>query len=400
MLKTFNKQVFGWSMYDLANTAFSALFITFFFPVLISVYLNGNEFHIGLAMGMSMFLAGIFVPFLGAVSDAIGKRKIFVLIFTLICVILTSIVAYASLFWALILGALAAFSFHAALDVYDAMLFNISTKKNIARVSGYGVALGYIGTVLSLIMAFLIFNYFGWGSKQSVQLIFPATAIFYILFSIPFFILVKEKTSRITKPIFSYIKTAIQQLIFTFKNIKKQSSLWFFLLASFLYTDGMNTAIVFLYLYGRETLNITINQFFPIFALMAIASSLGALLFGKVGDKFGHKKTLIAILYIWVAIILLLIIKTNFLNYIFAGVIGGAALGGTWTLTRPMLVDLAPKHKIAELFGFQGLTEKFSGVIGPILFGYLVVKYNYFVGLSSLLVFFILGLILLFKVKK
>ncbi len=396
----FNKQLFGWSMYDFANTAFSALFITFFFPVLISVYLNGNEFHIGLAMGLSMFLAGIFVPFLGAVSDAIGKRKIFVLIFTLICVILTSIVAYSSLFWALILGALAAFSFHAALDVYDAMLFNISTSKNIARVSGYGVALGYIGTVLSLIMAFLIFNYFGWESKQAVQAIFPATAIFYILFSIPFFILVKEKTSRITKPIFFYIKIALQQLIFTFKNIRKQSSLWFFLLASFLYTDGMNTAIIFLYLYGRETLSITIKQFFPIFALMAIASSLGALLFGKLGDRFSHKKTLIAILYIWIAIILLLIIKTNLLNYIVAGIIGGATLGGAWTLTRPMLVDLAPKHKLAELFGFQGLTEKFSGVVGPILFGYLVVKFDYFVGLSSLLVFFVLGLVLLSKVKK
>jgi len=395
-----NKQVLGWSMYDLANTAFSALFITFFFPVLIKVYLGGNEFHVGLAMGISMFLAGIFVPFLGAVSDAVGKRKVFVLIFTLICVALTSIVAYASLFWALILGTLAAFSFHAALDVYDATLFSVSTKKNIARVSGYGVALGYLGAVLNLIMAFVILNYFGWDAKQGVQAIFPATAIFYILFSIPFFILVKEKASKIRKPIFFYIKTALRQLIFTFKNIKRQSSLWFFLLASFLYTDGMNTAIIFLYLYGRETLSITIKQFFPIFALMAVASSLGALLFGKFGDKFGHKKTLITILYIWIAIILLLIIKTNLLNYMIAGVIGGAALGGAWTLTRPMLIDLAPKHKIAELFGFQGLTEKFSGVIGPILFGFLVVKYDYFVALSSLVVFFVLGLVLLIKVKK
>jgi len=399
-MKAFNKQVFGWSMYDLANTAFSALFITFFFPVLIKVYLGGNEFHLGLAMGLSMFLAGILVPFLGAISDAVGRRKIFVLIFTLICVVLTSIVAYVNLFWALVLGASAVFAFHAAIDVYDALLVNISNRKNIARISGYGVAFGYMGTILSLIMAFLILNFFGWEAKQSIQLIFPATAAFYILFSIFFFVLVKEQAKKITKPIFSYIKTALQQLIFTFKNVKKQSSLWTFLIASFLYTDGMNTAIIFLYLYGRETLGITIKQFFPIFALMAVASALGALLFGKFGDKLGYKKTLIVILYIWIAIILLLIIKTNFLNYILAGIIGGAALGGVWTLTRPMLVDLAPKHKLAELFGFQGLTEKFSGVIGPILFGFLVVSFNYTIALSSLLVFFVLGLVLLFKVKK
>ena len=190
------------------------------------------------------------------------------------------------------------------------------------------------------------------------------------------------------------------QLIFTFRNVKKQSSLWLFLAASFLYTDGMNTAIIFLYLYGRETIGITIKQFFPIFALMAFASAIGALLFGKIGDKLGHKKTLVVILCIWIAIILLLVLKTNLSNYIIAGIVGGAALGGSWTLTRPMLVDLAPKHKLAELFGFQGLTEKFSGVIGPIVFGFLVVNFNYSAALVSLLVFFVLGLILLLKVKK
>lgn len=394
-----NKQIFGWSMYDLANTAFSALFITFFFPVLITVYLGGNEFHLGLSMGVSMFLAGIFVPFLGAISDAVGQRKIFVLIFTIICVILTAIVAYVSLFWALIIGALAAFSFHAAIDVYDAMLPNIATGKNIARVSGYGVAFGYVGTILSLIMAFLILNHFGWESMQSIQAIFPATAVFYFLFSLFFFILVKENVRKVTKPVFSYIKTALNELVFTFKNIKKQSNLWTFLIASFLYTDGMNTAIVFLYLYGRETLGITVKQFFPLFALMAFASVIGALLFGRFGDKLGHKKTLITIIYIWIAIILLLIIQTNFVNYMIAGIVGGAALGGAWTITRPMLVDLAPKQKLAELFGFQGLTEKFSGVIGPIVFGFLVVSFNYTIALTSLLVFFVLGLVLLSKVK-
>ena len=105
MNKILNKQVFGWSMYDLANTGFSALFITFFFPVLIKVHLGGNEFQLGLSMGIAMLLAGILVPFLGAVSDAAGRRKIFVLVFTLICVVLTVMVAYVNLFWALIIGA-------------------------------------------------------------------------------------------------------------------------------------------------------------------------------------------------------------------------------------------------------------------------------------------------------
>ena len=389
------KEVWAWSIYDLANTAFSALFVTFFFPFFIVAHLGGNEFHVGLVFGLSMLLAGILVPILGAMSDQTQRRIPFIVVFTIICVSFTILVAFSNLFAALLFGLLANFFYHAALDVYDAKLFDISTKKNIAHISGYGTALGYVGTILSLVMAYFILQRYGWETKLGTQAIFIGTAIFFLIFSLYTFFNLKDKIIKKVKTNVTTIKNAIAQVKYSLTTIPKHRGLWFFLLASFLYTDGMNTVIIFLFLFGREQIGITVQQFFPIFAAMAVTAALGALLFGRLSDRIGHRRALFIILFIWIAVIIMLIIKTTFVTYVIAGLLGGAALGATWTVVRPLLVELAPKHKIAELFGFQGLTEKFSGVLGPIIFGFVVVQAGYTPALFVVLVLFILGALIL-----
>lgn len=390
--------IFSWSMYDFANTAFSALFVTFFFPLFVKNYLGGNEFHVGLVFGLSILLAAIFVPMIGALSDAFGKRIPFIIFFTIGCVILTGFVGVVALPIALILGFIANLFYHSALDAYDAILTDISTFKTMGRISGYGVALGYIGTILSLVMAFLILTIFGWESKISIQYIFPAISIFYITFSLFLFFFVKDKQKKKVKIKKAFAK-AFYQLKLTITKINRYKGLLPFLIASFFYTDGANTAIVFLFLFGQDQIGISVKTFFFLFALMATAAAIGALISGRLSDKIGPKKTLFITISIWVAIILLLIIKTNIITYILVGILGGAALGSMWTVTRPMLITLIPKHKTAELFGFQGLTEKMGGV-GPLLFGFLVVTVGYKLSLWVLVGFFVLGFIFLNLVKK
>jgi MFS transporter, UMF1 family len=400
-------QIFAWSLYDLANTAFSALFITFFFPMLIKVYLGGNEFQIGLTMGISMLLAGIFVPIIGAISDATNKRMPFIITFTIVCVLFTAITGFVGLTAALIFGVLATLTFHSAIDVYDAKLVDISNKENMGRVSSYGVALGYLGTILSLVMAWLILNKFGWENEFSIKLMFPAIALFFLIFSLfPFFYLKDKKTKKVKH----VVRKALSEIKSTFTSIKKYKGLLTFLIASFIYTDAVNTVIIFLFLFGQEQIGLTVQQFFPAFAAMALAASIGSLVFGKISDHIGAKKTLLISLGLWTLIIVYLMNITNIMYlfelsnttaFIIAGSIGGAVLGAIWTVTRPMLVSLSPKHKIAELFGFQGLTEKFSGVLGPIVFGFVVAKTgNYDIALWILLGFFIIGFLLLLKVPE
>ena len=399
-MKPLSKKIFGWTIYDFANTAFSALYVTFFFPILIKVILGGNEFHVGLVTSIGIFLAGAFVPFIGALSDSTGRKMPYVIFFTLLCVTATALTPFLGLYGALILGVLATLTFHASLDVYDAILVDISTKKNMSRISGYGVAVGYIGTILSLVMAFILMNIFGWENPSAVKSIFPATAVFFLGFSIITFILVKDKVEKSTVNLKEGIRKAFQALKSTFVEIKKHKSLFTFLIACLLYTDGMNTAIVFLYLYGREQIGISMINFFYAYAGMALTAALGSVIFGKLGDKLGSRRSIIGALFLWIGIIFLLMKVNNIVTFIIAGCLGGAALGAIWTLNRPMLVHLSPKHKVAEFFGFQGLTEKFSGLIGPMLFGFVVVKAGYQPALMVLMVFFILGLGIMYFVPN
>jgi UMF1 family MFS transporter len=386
--------VFGWCIYDLANTAFSALYITFFFPFLIKVILGGNEFQIGLVSGLSMLFAGLLVPFIGAISDILGRRMEFVIFFTSICVMLTALTGYATLPVALIFGLFAMLSYHAALDVYDAKLIDISTKKNIGKISSYGTAFGYLGTILSLIMAYLILSENNWDTTAGIKTLFPATALFFLLFSLITFVLLREKqeVTTITK---DTLKQAFLQVKDTVTKLTKYKGLLPFLVASFLYTDGMNTVILFLYLFAREQIKLSLNNFFYFYAFFALSAIIGSLIFGRVSDKINPKRTLIILQLIWAAIIILLIRVSNMTSFLIAGCLGGAALGAVWTVTRPMLVKLSPNKNIAQFFGFQGLTEKFSGVLGPIVFGFVVVRAGYQSALLVLLSFFALGLVFL-----
>ncbi len=386
------KEILGWTLYDFANTAFSALFVTFFFPVFIKTFLGGTEFHLGLVMGISMLASGIFVPLFGAISDASGKRKPFIITFTICCVFSTIVVAYSNLYFALIFAFLANFFYHSALDIYDSLLTNISSKKNVGLISGYGVGLGYIGTIVSLVMAFAILSIFGWESKQGVQAVFIGTGIFYMFFSIFTFITIKDKVVKKVKSAKESIKEGYKELLFTYRHIFEFKGLLPFLVSSFLFTDAMNTMIIFLYLYGSEVIGISVINFFYIYALMALIAGIGSVIFGKITDKIGHKKTLIIILLSWIAIILLLYFISNLITYVIVGCVGGALLGGVWTVTRPMLLTLVPKEKAAEFFGFQGLTEKFGGALGPILFGYVVVRAGYKPALLIIIALLIIAL--------
>ena len=393
------KQIFGWSVYDFANTIFSALFVTVYFPLFV-VLIGGNAFQVGLVFSISLFLAAFTVPFLGAIVDISKRKKVLLFIFTVLCCIFTLFTGFFGLVIALILGLLANFFYHASLDIYDAMLVDLSHKKNIGYISGIGTSVGYGGTLLGIAVAYIVGYYYGFETLTSIKIIFVLTALLFFAFSLFTFATIKEPpTTEITK---KHLKEAYKRVISTIKEIKKYKFIWIFLLSSLLFMDAANTAIIFLYLYARDQLGLTIIQFLPIYATMATAAGLGSLAFGKLTDKIGHKITLNIVLISWITIILLLYFKTTYITFIITGVLGGALLGAIWTLTRPILVEIAPKSKIAELFGYQGLTEKFSGLIGPALFGGVAVAYGFNQALLVVVSLFLLGAIALcfVKVKK
>lgn len=392
------KQVFAWAMYDFANTIYSALFVTFFFPFYAKEFLGATEFQIGLVFGISLLAVGLLVPFIGAFSDTIGKKLPFIFFFTLVCCLSVLLITKASLNTALLFAIFANFSYHAALTTYNALLPRIALKHEQGYISAIGVSLGYLGTLMGLGIAYILLSKLGWETQTGVKGVFIATSLLFFLFSLITFFGIKEKKSLQTNLKIN-IKNSFLNVKQTILNLKNQKPFGYFLLSMFFLTNAINAIIIFLFLFGRTEFNLSVQNFFVIYAIFAITAALGSFLFGKKIDYFGPQKVLSVIVMIWIFITILLLFFRTFPSFIIAGILGGAALGITWSASRPQLIQLTQKGKYGQYFGFLELTDKFSGVIGPIIFGFFATYYNYGWALASLLVFFIISLIFLQKVK-
>ncbi|MBW3019223.1 MFS transporter [Candidatus Woesearchaeota archaeon] len=390
------KEVFAWAMYDLANTAFSALFVTFFFPFYVKTFLGGNEFQIGLVFGVSMFIVGLLVPFIGAWSDKINKRVPFIFVFTLVCCIATAAVYFSDLVMALLLGMIANFAYHAALTVYNAILPTLGKREDYGKISGVGVSLGYVGTLLSLGMAAIILFSLGWESELGIKMMFPATALFFFMFSLFLFVGVKDKRL----PSDHGASTVWEEVGKTVMHPRRFKGFLPYMLSVFMFVNAITAVIVFLFLYGREQIGLPVQSFLVVYSVFSLAAVIGSFYFGKLTDRIGAKNSLVIAGGIWIIVVLLLLAVNNITMFTIAGVVGGIALGAVWTTIRPLLISISPRKSVGQFFGFSELSSKFSGILGPPIFGWLKVVSGYHAALLSLLVFFALGLICLYFVPN
>ncbi len=389
------KEVLAWGIYDLANTAFSALFVTFFFPKYVTEFLGGNKFQIGLVFGLSMLLVGLLVPIIGAWSDRTKRRMPFIVIFTFFCCAATLFVPLVGLKSALLLGMIANFFYHAALTTYNAMIPTLGRPEEYGKISGIGVALGYVGTLISLGLAAITLKMLGWESVEGVKAMFTVTAVIFLGFALVTFLSLRERKNHSTEAWHTSTHHAIGDVLKTLRQLKKHPGLIPYLIAIFMFVDAVTAVIVFLYLYGRSVIGLETQAFIVVYALFALSAVGGSYGFGRLTDKIGPKRTLTLAGVLWLAVLGVLLFVQSLPMFVFAGLLGGVALGAVWTSARPLLISLSPKKGVGQFFGFSELADKFSGVLGPIVYGYLAHTYSDQVGLLSLFVFFILGLIAL-----
>jgi UMF1 family MFS transporter len=167
------------------------------------------------------------------------------------------------------------------------------------------------------------------------------------------------------------------------------------LLSQFFYANAINAVIVFLFLFARQQIQLSVQAFFVVYTIQSFGAVAGSYLSGRWVDRWGSKKVLFWSGIAWILVIALLIFVTNLAMFIIAGALGGAALGAVWTAQRPKLVEMVSKAKVGQFFGFLELTNKFSGVLGPIIFGALAKFVSYPSAMLSLMVFFLFGLFFL-----
>ena len=252
------------------------------------------------------------------------------LLSTLLCVILTFFLGVPGVMGTILLFIFANYFFQAGLVFYDALLPVVSTPENRGRVSGFGVGIGYVGAFVGLGIGFVLRDMFGY------QAVFKATAVLFLLFTIPIFLFLKEPTrpSRISGK--HLIGDTMRQVASTIRQVKHYRGLGRFLISRAFYTDAANTLILFMGVYAIETLN---------FVLLSWGVTL---VMGGLIPILGLPRVL------------------------FWGVaaLAGVSLGGTWSADRPLMLILSPPAKVGEFYGLYSMVGRFSAVLGPLLWAF------------------------------
>jgi UMF1 family MFS transporter len=406
---TSRRNVFLWAMYDLANTIYSMVIVSLIIGRYVLVI---GQLENSMSYGSVSFLYGLIsffmqlgvavcVPILGALSDNVGKRKPFVISLTGIILLFASLLGFFhDLTTVLILYVIANVAYQFSLTFYDAMLPFIAKREDIGKVAGFGVAWGYLGTIIALLVMYPLILIL--GDTVSIPptpeygytgfwFTFVVPMILFLVCAIPFiYVREKQKKSR-RPPIGKLIKNTFKQLGSTFKEIRKHRALFIFIIGYFLVADIANVIVLYmtpivtdgLIIGGGSTL------FAILFIIIATMSAVACTYFvGKFGDKHGAKNTFYLVGALWgIALTMgvVLIFSTPYIDIglnlpfilsILMGIVAGPALGGTWVAQRIMVVELAPKEKFGEFFGFSKLSGKLSSALGPFIWGTVMLTYD------------------------
>jgi UMF1 family MFS transporter len=403
----------SWALYDLANTSFAVVIITLIFPVFFTSVVasqamypkNFGDMMWGLSSGISMLLTSICAPIFGAIADTTRSKNKFLIILTLMCIFFCSLLYFLKegmLIEAMILFILANFFYQTSMMFYNSFLPQLSSKNNTGKISGFGFSLGYIGGFITLI---IIYPFVREGldaqNLGNIKLTFLITSLFFLIFSLPSFIFLKDLPARKeTKINTSYVTHGFRKLVCTLKNIKKYKNLLRFLISYFLFSNAFSVFALFVAIYAKNTLNLSLPEIITFAVIGNIATIISSLFFGWLTDRIGPKTTINITLVMWIIIILIattIITKSAF--YV-VWILASAATGSTLIASRSLMSFLIPVDSEAEFFGFYSISGKFSAILGPIAFGLIsYITKSQRAALSSTLLFLIGGLIVLQFVK-
>ena len=413
----------SWILYDFANTIYSMNIVSMYFPTWIVVDLSLGDQYVSFANSFSMILVALTLPILGEISDRFHRKLPFLITFTLLCVSFTAFIGVAGyaftditikVFLAIIFYTIANYAYQGGLVFYNALLPNVCSERSIGRVSGYGVAFGYVGSILglTLVLPLVEGTFFGLNipfiEKGGSIASFIPSAILFLIFAIPAFLFIKDqKTDNRTQKFKLDITTSFKKIWDGISNTKKYPGVRRFLIAKFFYEDAIQTLIIFMAVYLRKVMGFTQEGATKFFIVVIPGAIIGSAIFGIITDHLGPKKTLSLVLIGWIASLFILIYTMDILTFWIIGTFIGVFLGSTWTASRPLLISLVPKNMLGEFFGLYSLSGKLAAIFGPIVWAIIVnafdnfgVVFKYKAAIAALTIMIIIGLIILQKVPN
>ncbi len=411
-IESFNdrRKVFSWALYDWANSAFATVIMAAVLPVYYSKVAAAGlpptvaSSYWGYTNTAAMLSVALLAPVLGAIADARQTKTRFLSFFVFGGALMT-----CGLFWitenmwlaASLLYIGARIGFAGANIFYDSMLPQLGERNNIDRVSTLGYACGYLGGGLILALDLMMImspEKFGLaGTTQATRVSFLTVAVWWIIFTIPYLMNFPDQKTRV--PGGSALKIGYGRLRETFRHIRQFRQVFLFLMAFWFYNDGIGTIIVMAVIFGAE---IGIGQEHLIGAILAVQFTgiPFTILFGKLAKRITAKRAVYLGLIVYTIIAVGAYFMRTALHFWMLAIGVGMVQGGTQALSRSLFGKMTPKKKAAEFFGFFDVSQKFSGILGPALFG-LVGQLTGSSRLSivALVVFFLGGMYLLEKVR-
>lgn len=410
MLNEKNKSIIGWAMYDWANSVFVTVVIAGFFPIIFKTYwaadLNSNEstFWLGLSNALASLAVVVIAPFLGTIGDKFYLRKELLLGCMLVGVVTTAALSGLSQGdWILviILYVIASIGFMAANVFYDALLIPVSAQGQIDKISGLGYGLGYLGGGLSLAVCVYISQQpeiIGYSEPIDVVLMcFILVALWWFLFSLPLAMWTKDS---------KYIPTAknsisvFRQTYNVFKDVFSNSQVRLFLIAYWVYIDGVDTIIRMAVDYGMA-LGFASDDLIVALLITQFVGFPAAILYGYIGSHVGVKKSLLVGIGVYMLITWLGYNMSSVTDFYILAVLIGLVQGGVQAMSRSLFARMVPADKTAEYFGIYNMLGKSAAIIGPLLMGGVaLLTENHRYSILSLLLLFIVGAFLLSKVEN
>jgi UMF1 family MFS transporter len=388
----------AWALYDFANTIFSLNIISTYFPQFIVEDKSLNDAVYAYPQSFALLLVALIMPLLGSMSDRTGKRIPWLIGFTVMCIVSTIAMGLTdNVSLVIVAYVVASIGFQTALVFYDALLPSVSTTLNWGKISGLGVGLGYVGALFGGLIVPLII-----GSNGTNQEGFIPTALLFLVFALPCFFLVREKSKPqpVEQARVSW-RDAVTQIGQTLQDARKVPGLLRFLVANFFYSDALNTVIIAMGVYATQVIGF--DKPITVLAPAIVTAVLGSWIFGFLTDRITAKTSLVIALVLWIIVLTAAIFITDPVIFQYGiATLAGIALGGTWTAARTMMVELSPREKLGEFMGIYNLTGKFSAVLGPALWGTTLLILDprsnphlaYGVGIATLVVMVVVGLVI------
>ncbi len=366
-----SKKEKSWIMYDCGNSAYSMAITTALFPVYFGMMKTGNSMDLGFINSAASIFVAILSPILGTIADYKDYKKRFFVFFAAMGIVMTTMLTLVPQGQWFILGIvyiLTAIGFSGANIFYDAFLVDVTNDENMDSISTKGFAFGYIASVVPFMISLVAILAIGLDKAIGFQLAFLITALWWGAFTIP---MIKNVTQihyieREPNPISkSFIRIGK-----TFKKIRAYKTVFVFIIAYFLYIDGVDTIIKMAVPYATETLNLNPNDIVFLLGILLVIQIIAfpcALLYGTLAKKYKAKRMIIVAIITYIIAVFFAFFMTQLWHVFILGALIGSAQGGIQALSRSYFASIIPKKNANEFFGFYNIFGKFAAIIGPLL---------------------------------